>query len=72
MNLNNRKMENRSPSPDEKRASIIQHGNRKCRTHARVFSTTLAHGNSKNEIRQRQKMNMEEAKWAQNKEVPTA
>ena len=72
MNLNNRKMENHSPSPDEKRASIIQYGNRKCRTHARVFSTALAHGNSKNEIRQRQKMNMEEAKWAQNKEVPTA
>ena len=31
----------------------IQNGYRKCRTHARVLLQTLAHGNSKNEIRQR-------------------
>ena len=30
----------------------IQYGYRKLGTHARVFSQTLAHGNSKNEIRQ--------------------
>ena len=29
--------------------STIQYGNRKCGTHARVFSQTLAHGNNKNE-----------------------
>ena len=31
-------------------ASTIQYGYRKCRTHARVFSWTLVHGDSKNEI----------------------
>ena len=35
--------------------SIIQCGYRKWGTHARVFSQTLAYGNSKNEIRQRDK-----------------
>ena len=35
-----------------KRASAIQYGYRKCET-LRVFSRTLAHGNSKIEIRQR-------------------
>ena len=34
----------------EKKAQIIQDGDRKCGTHARVSSQTLAHGNSKNEI----------------------
>ena len=34
------------------RASSIQYGYRKCGTHARVFHRTLAHGNSKIEIRQ--------------------
>ena len=39
----------------EKKASTIQYGYRKCVTHARVFSQALVHGNSKNEIRQRNK-----------------
>ena len=34
----------------EKKLSTIQYGFRKCGTHALVFSQTLAHGNSKNEI----------------------
>ena len=34
----------------EKRGSTIQYGYRKQGTHARVFSQTLTHGNSKNEI----------------------
>ena len=34
------------------KASSIQHDYRKCGTHARVFSRTLAHGNTKIEIRQ--------------------
>ena len=34
-------------------ASTIQYGYRKCVTHARVFFHTLAHGNSKIEIIQR-------------------
>ena len=34
-------------------ASTIQNGYRKWGTHVREFSQTLAHGNSKNEIRQR-------------------
>ena len=33
----------------EKKAQLIQDGDRKCGTHARVSSQTLAHGNSKNE-----------------------
>ena len=37
----------------EKRGSTIQYGYRKWGTHARVFSQTLALGNSENEIRQR-------------------
>ena len=39
----------------EKWGSTIQYGYRKRGTHARVFSQTLTHGNSKNEIRQRDK-----------------
>ena len=39
-------------SPREQ-ASTIQNGYRKRGTHARVVSQTLPHGNSKNEIRQR-------------------
>ena len=35
------------------RASTSQYGYRKCGTHARVFSHTLAPENSRNEIRQR-------------------
>ena len=35
----------------EKTASTIQHGHGKHRTHAQMFSQTLEHGNSKNEIR---------------------
>ena len=34
------------------KASSIQYGYRKCGTHARVFSRTLAQGTSKIEIRQ--------------------
>ena len=33
----------------EKTAQLIQDGDRKCGTHARVSSQTLAHGNSQNE-----------------------
>ena len=36
----------------EKRGSTIRYGYRKLGTHALVFSQTLTHGNSKNEIRQ--------------------
>ena len=39
--------------PCRKTKSTIQCGYRKCGTHARVVSRTLAHGNSKNEIKQR-------------------
>ena len=35
------------------KASSIQDGNIKCETHAKMFSQTLAHGNCKNETRQR-------------------
>ena len=42
------------------KASTIQYGYRKWGTRARVFSQTLAHGNSKNEIRQRNKIRKEE------------
>ena len=38
-----------------KKTSTIQYGNRKCETHARVFSQALLNGNSKIEIRQRNK-----------------
>ena len=34
----------------QKKARITQYGHRKWGTHARVFSQTLVHGNSKNEI----------------------
>ena len=33
------------------KTSTIQYGNRKCVPRARVFSQTLPHGNSKNEVR---------------------
>ena len=36
-----------------KEEGTIQYGYRKWGTHARMFSQTLAHGNSKNQIRQR-------------------
>ena len=35
--------------------NTLQYGNGKWGTHARVFSLTLAHGNSKNEIRKKDK-----------------
>ena len=41
-----------SLAPKRERGSTIQYGYRKRGTHARVFSQTLTHGNSKNEIRQ--------------------
>ena len=47
-------------------------------THARVFSQTLEHGNSMNEIRRRDEegkkrgMSVEKVKRARKKEVPTA
>ena len=64
----------------EKRGSTIQYGYRKRGTHARVFSLTLTHGNSKNEIRQwdrrrRREERREYGKKVQRariKEVPTA
>ena len=37
----------------QKKECTIQYGYRTLGTHARVFSQTLWHGNSKNEIRQR-------------------
>ena len=40
-----------------KKASTIQYGYRECGTQAHVFSETLVHGNSKNEIRQRNRRN---------------
>ena len=52
MDLNIRKMTNHPPSP--------RYGYRKWGTHARVFSQTLAHGNSKNEIRQRNRQRWKE------------
>ena len=36
---------------ERKKEGTIQYGYRKWGTHARVFSQTLTHGNSKNEIR---------------------
>ena len=41
-----------------KRTSNIQYGYRKCRTHPRVFSQTLARGNCKYEIRHRKRGRM--------------
>ena len=46
-------------SPSEKE-STIQYGNRKCRTHALMFTQTLEHGNSKNEIRQTNRRRQED------------
>ena len=43
-----------------KKASTIKYGYRKCGTHAQVLPQTLAHGNSKNEIRQRNRRWKEE------------
>ena len=40
----------------EKTAQLIQDGDRKCGTDARVSSQTLAHGNSKNETVKEKKM----------------
>ena len=37
----------------QKKASTLEYGYMKCRTHARVFSQTLAHEDSKVEIRHR-------------------
>ena len=42
----------RTVSPSEK-ATTIQYGYRKDAAHARLFFQTLAHGNNKNEITQR-------------------
>ena len=61
MDLNNRKMTNHPPSPviliddasaqtdyfTSRKKGTIQYGYRTWGTHARVFSQTLAHGNSK-------------------------
>ena len=53
--------------------------NRKCGTHARVVSQTLAHGNSINKIKikkgkegKKGGVSMESSKWARKKKVPTA
>ena len=45
-----------------KKASSIQYAYRRSGTHARVFSQTLAHGNSMNERRQAEKVKMERSK----------
>ena len=37
----------------EKKAQIIQDGDRKCGTHARVSSQTLAHGNSNETVKEK-------------------
>ena len=57
------------------KASTIQYGYRKLGTYARVFAKTLAHGNSKNEIRQRKRgryVSMERRKAGTKNEVPRA
>ena len=60
------------------KASSIRYGYRKCWTHARVFSRTLAHGDSKIEIRQlkkkwkkarRKEWIWNEAQWARKSPV---
>ena len=64
----------------EKWGSTIQYGYKKLGTHERVFSQTLAHGNSKAEIRQwdrrksirRDTWVWKKVKRARKKEVPTA
>ena len=55
----------------------MQYGYRTWGTHARVFSETLAHGNSKNEIRQetdgdgkKRGVSMERSKAGTNKRSP--
>ena len=62
------------------KASTIQYGYMKCGTHARVFSQTLAHWNSKNEVRQKKKvrkergasMEIKSVAGTKYKKVPTA
>ena len=61
-----------------KRESTLQNGYRKCGTHARVFSQTLAHGNSKNdtdieteEEGKKRRLNMERSTAIRKKDVPT-
>ena len=55
------------------KASSIQYGFRKCETHSRMLSATLAHGNSKNEVRHRGRRKEERSERdARNKEVPAA
>ena len=60
-----------------KTESIIQYGNRKFGTHARVFSQTLARGNSKNELGQtedgkKRRLCMKRSKARQETKVPMA
>ena len=62
-----------------RKKGTIQYGYRKLGTNAEVFSQTLAHGNRKNEIRQRQTKNSRREAWvwkevkrALKKEVPMA
>ena len=63
-----------------KKEGTIQYGYRTWGTHARVFSQTLAHGNSKNEIRQRNRRRHKEERREygkkqsehEKKDVPTA
>ena len=45
-------------APKRERGNTIQYGNYKLGTHARVFSQTLALGNSKKEKRQRNRKNV--------------
>ena len=54
------------------KASIIQYGYRKCGTRAREFLQTLAHGNSKNEIKQRIRRRLELKKRGVSMERSTA
>ena len=66
-----------SLAPKKKKGSTIQYSYRKWGTHARVFSQRLAHGNSKNEIRQtdehcKRGVSMEKRTAARKKEVLTA
>ena len=64
----------------ERKKGAIQYGYRKWGTHARVFSQTLAHENSKNEIRKRnrRRRQVERREYAKKQagtkktEVPTA
>ena len=45
-----------------KKENTIAYGYRKCGTHARVFSQSFPHGNSKNKIRQMHRGRMSEEK----------